>query len=345
MTEPPARLANDDADVAGLARGARALADRGAWEVVCALLESEPRLTSGSGELGLLYGEALLRVGRTQEGHDALRRILPRLEEQGELAPRLKALNLFGASLLELGALDGAAATFQHVAELAMREHDDLLVAKARNNLAAIANIRGHHEEARGLYLLALAAYQRLGSPSGLAECHHNIAITFRDEGELERAEEHEQRAIEHAREAGSGRLAALALLGRAEIQLRRGDPAGAEAGAREAAAAFREAGDPICEGDALRLVGVACTAQANLVDARLALESALALLRGHDAALNEAETVRALAEWAAAAGDAAAAGAHGQAAANLFKRLGAAEEVVRLDSWLAALGTFSAPD
>jgi len=49
------------------------------------------------------------------------------------------------------------------------------------------------------LYNLAVSAHQRLGNRRGLAECYHNMAITYRDLGRLEEADELEQRSVADA--------------------------------------------------------------------------------------------------------------------------------------------------
>ena len=307
----------------------------GDWIAVRDLLEAHPDAVALSGELTALYGEVLLRTGRSQAAREWLTQGLLRLERRGERVSLRRVMNLLGVSLFELGQLEEAAAILEQVAELAWSNGDDLLVAKARNNLGTIANVRGQRDKALTLYQLAVPVYQRLGSPSGLAECYHNMAITYRDSSALEQADECERRAIEFAHQAGSRRLTALARLGRAEISLRRGEVSLAEVGASHAASAFREAADPVGEGDALRLIGVARTLQGKLDLARSALETALSLTREHGAALNEAETLRALAEWAAAEGNHDVARVHASGAVMLLERLGATEDAAAMQLWI----------
>jgi tetratricopeptide (TPR) repeat protein len=307
----------------------------GDWNAVREVLATRLDALAGSGDLTALYGEVLLRTGRSQAAREWLARALLQLEGRGERVAFRQVMNLLGVALFELGLLEEAATILEQVAEVAWSNGDDLLLAKARNNLGTIANVRGQRDKALTLYQLAVPVYQRLGSPSGLAECYHNMAITHRDALALDRADECERRAIEFAHEAGSRRLTALARLGRAEISLRRGEVSLAEAGATFAASAFREADDPIGEGDALRLIGVARTLQGKLDLARSALETALALTREHGAALNEAETLRALAEWAAAEGNPDIARAHALGALTLLGRLGALEDAAGVKLWM----------
>jgi tetratricopeptide (TPR) repeat protein len=307
----------------------------GNWNAARVVLEAQPEVLAASGDLTALYGEVLLRTGRSHAAREWLTKALARLEPRNERMALLRVMNLLGIALFELGLLQEAAAMLEQVAELAWRIGDDLLLAKARNNLGTIANVRGQREKALSLYQLAVPVYQRLGSPDGLAECYHNMAITYRDSLALDRAEDCEVRAIEFANEARSERLTALARLGRAEISLRRGEISLAEARATVAASHFRQAADPVGEGDALRLMGVARTLQGKLDQARAALETALSLTRQHGAALNEAETLRALAEWAAAQGQPDVARAHATKAVALLERLGATEDAATITSWM----------
>ena len=316
-----------------------ALAARGAWRELDAWCAAHPVAASARGDIANLWGEALLRGGRAREALDRLAPAVPAAELRGDRPALRRALTLLGAARIELGELGAAEQTFARASALADEDGDDLLVARAANNLGLIANIRGRRDEAVALYRLAIPAYQRLGSTQGLAECHHNMAISFRDTDRLGDADDAERRAIDYAREAGSTRLEALARLGRAELALRRGDAALAEAGARRVASDFRAAGDPVREADACRLAGVACVRLGRLDAARRLLDDALAATRTHGAALNEAETLRARAELFAAASDVAAARADALAAAAVFDRLGAAAERDEAEAWAASLG------
>jgi tetratricopeptide (TPR) repeat protein len=307
----------------------------GNWNAVREMLAGFRSSLTECGELTALYGEALLRTGHSQAAREWLSQAAVRLDQRGERVALRRVMNLLGVAFFELGMLEEAAATLEQVAEVAWSNGDDLLLAKARNNLGTIANVRGQRDKALTLYQLAVPVYQRLGSCSGLAECYHNMAITYRDSRVLDQADECELRAIEFAHEAGSSRLTALARLGRAEISLRRGEISLAEAGATFAALAFREAADPVGEGDALRLIGVTRTLQGKLDLARSALETALALTREHGAALNEAETLRALAEWAAAEGRIDVARAHALGALALLERLGAEDDAAAVTRWI----------
>jgi len=175
------------------------------------------------------------------------------------------ASNLLGASHVALGTPDDAGSAFGRALELGRQDADPLTVARAANDLGAIASARGDPQRALAHLQLAVPAYQRLGSAHGLARTYHNMAVALRDLGRLAAADECERRAIEFAREAESPRLVALAQLGRAELSLRAGDAPLAEARACRVAARLDALGDPVSAEAARRLARAARCAPTRL--------------------------------------------------------------------------------
>lgn len=317
-------------------RGVAATLQRdGEWIALDALLGERQEDIRLHPDLIALRGEALLRGGRTREARDWLSPVIHTIERRGDRVLHRRVLNLLGAAHLELGELVAAHDAFEWLLDLARQDGDDLLVARATNNLGIIANIRGDRERALTMYALAVAAYQRLGHTNGLAESHHNMGISFRQLGALERADEHERRAIDFAREAASVRLESLARLGRAEISLARGDAELAAATALRVADAFAEIPDPIQQAGALRVLGMARMASQRFGVASSVLSESLRLARLCGSSLDQAETLRALAHLAFAMGDPARADVYARAAMAIFERLGAKEECDLLSAWL----------
>jgi tetratricopeptide (TPR) repeat protein len=185
---------------------------------------------------------------------------------------------------------------------------------------------------------MSIPAYQRLGNARGLAETHHNLAITFRDLRDWQSAEEHERRALEYARQAADARTEAIALSGLADLQLQWGDAPLAEATAGFAAREFARLGDAKGEADSLRLVGVAALAQRKDVAAREALARAVALASERGFALIEAEARRARAELALASNDVPSARTESERALAIFERLAASAEAESLRQWIGSL-------
>lgn len=313
---------------------ARAHAAAGGWEQLRHLLAERDDVALEQPELAALRAEAELRTGNPKRARAWLQNALPRVQRSGDRAALRRAVNYLGVADIEVGAIDEAARVFARALDLAQIDGDDLLLARATNNLGAIAHILGEREKALSLYQLAIPAYQRLGHTVGIAESCHNLAITCRHLGRLDQADEYEQRAIEYARSASNRPLLALALLGRAELALERGDAALAEAGARRAASDFETMPDPVREGDALRLLGAAALARGALDEARQALDRAVMLAAEHGNALNEAEARAVRARLSARLDDHAGARADVKAALAIYERLGAVVEREALERW-----------
>jgi tetratricopeptide (TPR) repeat protein len=314
----------------------RARVASGAWGDVRALLTSREPEVRLQPELIALLGEAYLRTHAPREACSWLDRTNPELRRGGDRVAMRKATNLTGVARFELGELDDAERAFRDAFTLGRLDGDDLLLARTTNNLGLIANVRGQHAEAIALYRMAIPSYQRLGQPRGLAETYHNLAITFRDLADLERAEDCEWRAIEFARQASDDRLVAMAETGLAELQLLRGDAAIAEARARRGASAFAQLGDAQGEANALRIVGAAATALAKYDSAAETLDRAIALASESGYALVEGESRHARAQLALARGDLASARTDASAALEIFERLGSTSEAWTLREWMA---------
>jgi tetratricopeptide (TPR) repeat protein len=313
---------------------ALAWAAAGDWVRVRAL-GSEPEDGKPAARLALLLAEAELRVGDPAVARGHLLAAIVSLEQGGDPAGRRLALNLLGAAQFELGALDEAEQAFTSARDLATAAGDHLMFARTTNNLGTIANLRGQHQVALSLYRLAIPAFQRSGNAAGLAEVHHNIAITFRDLERLDEAEDAELQAFEFAGQAGARRLRAMALVGRAELLLRRGDVPVAEAWARTAATDYASLPDPVGEADALRVVATARLELGVPGTAREPVHRAVELARRHGSALVEAEALEVRARYHDAVGQPDQARADASEAMQLYRRVGDDRAVNALQRWL----------
>jgi tetratricopeptide (TPR) repeat protein len=312
---------------------ARTLATEGEWGSVRELLLPTP-LEGRDPELILLLAEASLRTGYLADGRALLEPLVTILAQQGNTPARRRAVNMLGASAFELGLMGPAEERFQEALALGNSAEDLLSVGRATNNLGMIAHIRGAYDKALSFYQLAVPAYQRLGASAGLAETHHNMALALRELGRLELADKQERRAIGYAREAGNRRLLAMAQVGRAELSLRRGEAAIAEAGARLGAEEYATIPDHLGEADALRIAGAARTALGALSAAREVLDRAVALAQEHGSALIEAESREARARLSAASQDWPAVKCDAEVALALLDLLGASDGRAALAKW-----------
>ena len=319
-------------------RQARARADAGAWAEVAALLENQGEPPTDRPARITLYAEALMRCGEPQRANDFLRKAVPSLTHSAHRTSHRTALNLLGAAHFALGALDDAEAAWDRALELAQQANDSLLVARATNNLGAIASLRGAAHRALALYQLAVPVYQRLGDMRGLAQSFHNLAIVYRDLGDLVAADEHEMRAIEFAQQASAGRLVQMARVGRAELALRRADFELASVSALAAGRTSAANGDRATQADAWRCAGEASTALGQQQEARELLDKALVLAEGAGEALMHAEVLLASARLSMQEDGHDRARDEATRAVEGFRRLGAHSGLARATEVLLAL-------
>lgn len=236
------------------------------------------------------------RRGRLGEAAPLAQAALARFEARGDRDGALRATNLLGAIAFERGALGEAAARFGVALDLARNLGDALMLARASNNLASLQVLAGDPAGALPLYHAALLAYRQLGDRRGAAEALHNIALAHRRLGRWADAEESAAEAVRSAELAGEPALLALALIGRAETDVERGDAALARTRVDRALELAREGGDEIGAGEALRVRALARLAGGA---AAAAVEDAVAareIAAGHGSALLEAESTAALA-------------------------------------------------
>jgi tetratricopeptide (TPR) repeat protein len=279
----------------------------------------------------------MLRTARPRDAEQWLRRLLPRLELDDAYEWR-RGVNMRGVALFELGELDQAESVFQQVLAIGHRDDDALLVARATNNLGQIANVRGRRTDALALYQLAIPAFQQVGHVLGLAETHHNMAISYLYLGQLTQADECELHAIQFAREVSAVRLAALARIGRADVALRRGDAEIAYVTALRVAIECHALADPAGAADGLRVVGLACIARGELDDAAVSLTHAWTLAERCANPVLSADALRAYAQLAVARGSIGGARRHASTALGLYKRAGAIADFEELSKWKAEL-------
>lgn len=318
---------------------ARQRAAAGAWREVASMLAPHAAEHLGLAEAAVLFSEAILYLGEERRALALLRAIVPDLAPGTDRGLYRRAVNMIGVACFAVGELGEATAALQVALDMATQDDDPLLLAQATNNLGAIANLQGRHEEALWHYRLAIPTLQRIGQRQRLANVHHNIGITFRDTGDLDEADENERRAIEYATESDIPRLAAMCRTGRAEIALLRGDAPLAETTARLAVEELESMGDALNEADAQRVVGTACAAQQRYDDALVAFGRALSIAREHGHALTEAESLRDRMHVWVRRGERAPALDDARAAMTIFEKLGATTERDALNERIASLG------
>ena len=312
-------------------RNAAVVAELGAMPVK--ELEQSPTLS-------LLFGVAQGRLGRHSSGKQWVATALETARARGDAAIEARALNVSGAIAFDEGRVDDAAGHFANGLAEAQRQGDRETVGKCSNNLGIIAHLRGEYGRAIGSYTMAMAAYQQVGRRKGVAITLHNMSITYRDERNLAKALETEERAGEEAMSSGDLSLQGLICCGRGEIRLKAGDAEVARLEIQRALAFHREVGDVVREAEDLRALAEALDLMQQPVQAEAMLRDVIARARKLDQSLLTAQAERDLARVLHRQERDAEAGEVARRARDRFESLGAASEVRRLDGFLRELVT-----
>lgn len=314
-----------------LARQAGELAAAGAWEALRRLLDEVERdSVAATPALAYRYGEALYHTGDMRELEDFAARYEAAARESADLVETMRALNLGGIAAFELGDVDRARLRWEELMGLAdVGDHADMM-ARAANNLGAVANLRGDGRGALAFYRLAIPSYQRIGQARGLAQTYHNLGVTHRDLEEHDESVAAFSRAQEIADEIDYPTLTLMTLVSRGELEANRGDATLAAGLADRAVGLARELSDPINEGGALRVRGLGRLGLGLWTVARDDFEAALGIARRTENALLEAETLRDLGRAELSRGEASGR-ERIEAAARAFSTLGASAEADRL--------------
>jgi tetratricopeptide (TPR) repeat protein len=241
-------------------------------------------------EVQLLAATAAMRIGDLESAERLGTLALAQFTRRADHDGRMRSANLLGALHFERGQLDAAERSFAEARRLARTLDDTLLGARASNNLASVAHLRGQPEVALMLYREALLGYQRLGDRRGTAETYHNLGLSFRQIAAWNDAEAAATQALRHAEIVGERSLLALAIMGRAELELERGEYAVARHELERAAHLAATAGDELGVAEANRLMALLALREGDPSTALLQAERGRATAVALDSALLAAE-------------------------------------------------------
>lgn len=283
-----------------VARRADELADANEWGELHDLLSSVDReALLSTRKLASRFGQALYHTDRMRELGEFAREFEEEARRRADAGGILWATAASGNAAFQLGDTGTARSRYERLVELAEAEDDDEMLAKAFNNLGAVATLRGRPDEALSCYQLAQPLYERMGHTEGTAQLEHNQAISYRDLDCLDDAVESSRRAVALAAEIDHEPLTIVASLGRAETELRRGDVALSRELVDRVLPRAESTGNPLFQAEALRIRGLVLR-HADPPDREAALadlEEALRRLEGVRRPLLEAETERDRAE------------------------------------------------
>lgn len=288
---------------------------------------------TGSAEEILFGATAATRRGELAAAESQATGACERFRAAGHLDGRMRALNLLGVIRFERGAPGEAEGAFAEALELARQLRDTLMAARASNNLASVFHLQGHPHIALGLYRQVLLDYQRLGDRRGTAETWHNIAIVHRQLRDWDAADAAAAESLRHADLAGDRGMLGIAMAGKAELDLDRGDLALAAQELERAGELARETGDEVGGAQVQMLRAVAELKGGEYARALDTAGTALALTRELGVPLLEAEATAVAARAARAMGNEAEAERHRTQAIELFTRLGAAGFIERFEA------------
>src|SRR5205809_5852341 len=297
-------------------------------EVIAYLGAQDANEIEESPNLALLYGTAHARVGRHAERLRGLDVALAQARRRQEQAVEGRALNARGAVALVSGRLDEAADYCTRALMMASRDGDVGTAGRCSTNLGIVNHLRGRHAEAIASWEIALAAFDRAGSRPGVAQCHHNLGLTYRGQGALDRALTETDWAVTEAEASGDQTLWALALRGRAEIRLAKGEVGLARRTLDEIRAIRSRVPDAADEAEDQRALALVLAAEGELVAAEHALRDVIARAEGHRRPQLLAEATRDLAIVLRRSGRNAEAQAAARTAQSILARLGAEAEI-----------------
>jgi tetratricopeptide (TPR) repeat protein len=316
---------------------AQALADGGRYaELLTYLSKRAPDELEQSPTLTLLCGIGHSRLGRLALGQQWAMVAQLRARLLRDRALEVRALNVCGAIALERGGIDEATYFFTRAQEQATEANDMPSVGRCANNLGIIANMQGDYRRAIGAYLHAIDAYRQAGYARGVVESQHNLAISYREQGQLDHAMEAAEAAVQEAEQMGDRSLQAQALAGRAEIRVIRAEPELAIRDAERALAVHRELTDTVRESEDLRILALALGAAGKPNDADAMLRQVIERATAQERPLLVASAQRDLAQLLALLGNVAEAKQLAQTARVTFDRLRAKAESEKLEAVLA---------
>jgi tetratricopeptide (TPR) repeat protein len=282
-------------------------------------------------EARLLAATAAMRIGDLETAQRLAMLALRQFTQRADSDGRMRTANLLGALHFERGHLEVAERSFAEALRLARALDDTLLGARASNNLASVAHLRGQPEVALMLYREALLGYQRLGDRRGTAETYHNLGLSFRQLAAWNDAEAATSQALRHAEIVGERSLLALAIMGRAELDLERGYH---EVARRELARAMQlaaESDDELGVAEAQRLLALLALREGDAEVAMTQAEQGRATALALGSALLAAECAAAAALALQRLGRRDAAQERREEAMAGFGRLGASALATRL--------------
>src|SRR5438094_965364 len=310
---------------------ARALAAAGHHAAVVEFLGARDQSELADPTLALLYGIAQARLGRHEHGLQWIDQALANARALREHGLERHALNARGAIALVSGDLSQAADFCTQALMAASRDGDHATTGRASNNLGIISHLRGRHAEAISSWEIAAAAFHRAGVQTGVADCQHNLANAYREQGALDKALATADQAVAGAEVTRDETLYAMTLRGRAEIRAVRSEPELARRDLDRIRVIRSQMPGPVADAVDARITAPGLAAQTHLPRAEKALREVMGRAELHARLLLLGEATRDLALVLRRTDRTADAQAAARSAKGIFARMCAESEIRKL--------------
>lgn len=209
---------NHPATGTGAAGDLEALLGSGRFSEAFQRFGADSAIRHESPQVELSVATAAARLGEYRRATQLAASALRRFAEEPNPAGQMRAFNLLGGIAFEQGLLDEADSCFRDAERLADSLRDELARAKAINNRAMIAHLRGRAHLAVKLWLESLLRYDALQDLRGAVQTHHNLALAYRELGLLHAAQQHNGRAAALVDQVSDPALEGVVALGVAEL-------------------------------------------------------------------------------------------------------------------------------
>jgi len=310
---------------------ARSLAAAGHHAALVEFLSARSSSELEDSTLALLFGIGQARLGRHQQGLEWIDRALAGARQRREHGVERHALNARGAIALVCGNLTEAADFCTQALMAASRDGDHATTGRASNNLGVISHLRGRHAEAISSWEIAAAAFHRAGMQTGVADCQHNLANAYREQGALDKALATADQAVSAGEATHDETLYAMTLRGRAEIRAIRSEPELARRDLDRIRVIRSQMPDPVAEAEDLRIQAIVMIAENQEARAEKSLRDVIGRAEMHERLLLQGEATRDLANLLRRAGRTNEAQVAAQGARAIFARMGAESEIRKL--------------
>lgn len=207
----------------------RGLNEAGHFADAMAQFQRLPTADASTPEVQLVAASAAARLGDLRTASRLATAARRRLRRATDAPYRLEAVNLMGALAFAQGRLADAETEFRAAREDAAQQGDRLMGARTAQNLAILADLRGHTPDALAALDEARHLYEALGHLRGIAETGHNQSIALRLAGMPAEAARASEAAVAAADRLGEAALQGQVRLGLSEALMALGEfvPAG----------------------------------------------------------------------------------------------------------------------